>query len=100
MHGCTSTSKNLDVALGFSQCDTDYDAENKQAVLFVYSIRNYDGFSGFRLNSKRYTLYPEEQEYLLMEGFRVYVLEVEDGFKIKNQHLSKYDAKTVTVIFL
>ena len=45
-------------------------------------------------------MYPEEQEYLLMEGFRVYVLEVEDGFKIKNQHLSKYDVKTVTVIFL
>ncbi len=23
--GCTSTSKNLDVALGFSKCDTDYE---------------------------------------------------------------------------
>ena len=35
-----------------------------------------------------------------MEGFKVFVMKVEDGFKIKNQHLSKYDAKTVTVIFL
>ena len=58
MHGCTSTSKNMEVALGFSQCNTDYDADNKQAVLFVYSISNIDGFRGFRLNSKRYSVYP------------------------------------------
>ena len=40
MHGCTSTSKNMEVALGFSQCNIDYDVDNKQAVLFVYSINN------------------------------------------------------------
>ncbi len=57
MHGCTSTSKNMEVALGFSQCNTDYD-DNKQAVLFVYSISNCNGFYGFRLNSKRYSVYP------------------------------------------
>ena len=26
--GCTSTSKNLDIALGFSKCHTDYDTDN------------------------------------------------------------------------
>jgi len=68
MHGSTSTSKSMDVALGFSKCGTKYD-DNKQAVLFVYSIYNYGGFNGFRLNDKKYSVYPGEQEYLLMEGF-------------------------------
>jgi len=43
LHGSTSTSKNLDVALGFSQCATDY-SDTKQAVLYVISIANYLGF--------------------------------------------------------
>lgn len=43
MHGFTSTSKNLDVAMSSSCCDTDY-SDDQQAVLFVYSIRNYRGF--------------------------------------------------------
>ena len=30
-----------------------------------------------------------------MEGFKVTILEVEDGFKIKNQHLSKYDVDQI-----
>ena len=79
--GCTSTSKNLDVALGFSQCKTDYPAD-KQPVLFIFAITNSIGFNGFRLNSKRYSVYPEEQEFLLMEGFPVYILGIEDKMKI------------------
>jgi len=43
LHGCSSTSKNLDVALGFSQCDTKY-PDTKQAVLYVISIKNFNGF--------------------------------------------------------
>jgi len=77
MHGSTSTSKNMEISLGFSKCHTDY-SDNQQPVLFVYSIRNHAGFNGFRLNSKKYSVYPGEQEYLLMEGFEVYVLKVED----------------------
>ena len=99
LHGSTSTSKNLDVALGFSQCHKDF-SSHQQPVLFVYSIRNYEGFDGFRLNSKRYSVYPGEQEYLLMEGFIVYVLGIEDKFTIKNKFLAKYNSKTVTVIYL
>jgi len=49
--GCTSTSKNLEVALGFSKCHTKYEI-TKQPVLFIYSIRNYVGFAGFRLTDK------------------------------------------------
>ena len=81
LHGSTSTSKNLDVALGFSKCDQHFEA-HQQPVLIVTSIRNYDGFFGFRLSDKRFSVYPGEQEYLLMEGFQVLVLGVQDGFKI------------------
>ena len=73
--GSTSTSQNLDVALGFSKCHTDY-TDDQQPVLFIYSIENDDGFEGFRMTDKRYSMYPSEQEVLLMEGFRVYVLDV------------------------
>ena len=73
--GSTSTSQNLDVALGFSKCHTDY-TDDQQPVLFIYSIRNQDGFHGFRMTDKRYSMYPSEQEVLLMEGFTVYVLDV------------------------
>ena len=73
--GSTSTSQNLDVALGFSKCHTDY-TDDQQPVLFIYSIENYDGFNGFRMTDKRYSMYPSEQEVLLMEGFEVYVLDV------------------------
>ena len=73
--GSISTSQNLDVALCFSKCHTDY-TDDQQPVLFIYSIQNYDGFCGFRMTDKRYSMYPSEQEVLLMEGFRVYVLDV------------------------
>jgi len=57
--GLTSTSKNLDVALGYSQCHTKYKS-NQQPVLFIYSILNYRGLEGFRLNDKRFSVYPQE----------------------------------------
>jgi len=73
--GSTSTSQNLDVALGFSKCHTKY-TKKQQPVLFIYSIHNCGGFMGFRMTDKRYSMYPSEQEVLLMEGFGVYVLDV------------------------
>lgn len=101
LHSSTSTSKNLEVALDFSKCHTDY-SNLQTPVLFVISVLNYTGFKGFRLNDKRYSVYPEEQEVLLMEGFTVYVLEVEEGFEICNKHsaVQKYDGKKITVIYL
>jgi len=79
--GITSTSKNLEVALDISKCDTKYE-DHQQPVLFVYCVRNYDGFRGFRMNNSKFTAYPQEQEYLLMEGFQIYVAEVENDFLI------------------
>jgi len=40
-------------------------------------MRNYEGLSAFRLNNLKYSAYSEEKEYLLIEGFMVYVMEVE-----------------------
>ena len=92
LHGNTSTSKNLDVALGFSKCHNNHE-ENQLPVLFIYSINNFYGFKGFRLNDKRFSVYPEEQEFLLMEGFKVFVLDVQYGFKISNKFLARYNNK-------
>jgi len=45
-------------------------------------------------------LYPREQGYLLSEGFKVYILSVEEGFEIKNKYLANYNGKKVTIIYL
>lgn len=101
LHGIMNTSKNLEVALNYTKCHTEYAAE-QQPVLFVYSIRNYNHFSGFRLNDKRFTPYPEEEEYLLMDGFWIYVLDVEDNYEIVNKHkaFQKFNGKKITVVYL
>ena len=65
----------MDVALSFSKCDTDYD-DDQTPFLFVFSILNYNGFKGFRVDDSRWSVYPQEQEYLLMEGFQIFVLDV------------------------
>ena len=57
LRGITSTSKSLDVALNFSKCHSEY-SFYQTPVLFVFSIWNYVGFNGFRLNDKRYSMYP------------------------------------------
>jgi len=53
-------------------------------VLFVTLIRNYHGFNGFRLNTKYYSAYPEEQEYVFNEGFECEVLGTDDDVVIRN----------------
>lgn len=101
LDGYTSTSKSLDVALGFSGAETEHSI-NQQPTLFVFSIRNYFGFSGFRLSDKRWSIYSQEEEYLLNGGFRVFVLDIEHDFEISSHHqdLKKYDGKTITIIYL
>ena len=59
LNGNTSTYKNFEVALNFSKCDTDY-GNNYEAALFVFSIRNYAGFEGFRMTNVRYSAFPQE----------------------------------------
>ena len=101
LKGITNTTKNLDIAMDYSKCHTDF-WNHTTPVVFVISIWNNSGFKGFRLTDKRFSVYPEEQEVLLMEGFPVYVLDIQDGFEIenKNEQLKKYDGKKITIIYL
>jgi len=100
MHGNMSTTKSLDTALRYSMCNT-YSGPDV-SVLFVISIQNNMGFSGFRLNDEKYTAYPGEQVFLLGEGFPVNVLKVEQDVVIhnKNKSLKKFNNKKVTIIYL
>ena len=54
------------------------------------------------MTDSRFSAYPSEQEYLLMEGFVVYVLDVEDGFVIKNNNpgVKNYNGRNITLIYL
>jgi len=79
LNGITSTSRNLEIALTSSQCTTSY-GDDLEPVLYIYSITNYDGFRGFRVNEPNYSAFPHEQEYLLCEGFKVTVLGSEEDF--------------------
>ena len=49
-----------------------------------------------------YSAYSHEQEYLLMEGFWVKVLKIEEGVVIENDipALHDYNGKTLTVVYL
>lgn len=84
MNGYTSTTKCLLTGIDFSFGLHDPDKQkNLYPVLFVISVRNYDSFSGFRLDLDCYSAHPEEKEYLLMEGVKLWVLDVDD-YTIKN----------------
>ena len=55
------------------------------------------------MTDDRFSVYPHEQEYLLMEGFRVWILDVEDGVQIENdttEVLKKYNGAKITVVYL
>ena len=76
MSGITSAYRSLETALEFAQCDRDDLADNHAPALFVFSMRNYHHFGGFRLTDSRYSAYPSEQEYLLWEDIEYYILDV------------------------
>ena len=107
LHGTTSTSRNLEVALDYSKCHKKYD-NGKTPVLFVFNQSNIYGFTGFRMTDERYTPFPYEQEVLLEEGKSVKVIGVDDGLLIKNniktsnykdEDIRRFNNKTVTVIY-
>ena len=54
------------------------------------------------MNNTAYTSYPREQEILLMDGIRVYVLAVEHDVVIDNDNdaFSFFNEKKVTIIHL
>jgi len=42
------------------------------------SIQNYRNYPGFRMNKEEYTAYKHEEEVVLMEGIRMFVMKVEE----------------------
>lgn len=59
-------------------------------MLFVISMRNYLGYHAFRMSDDRYTAFPEEQEFLLMDGIFLWVIKVED-ILVKDWEQDKLD---------
>jgi len=53
------------------------------------------------MEDDRYTAYSYEQEYLLIEGFNLYLLDIEHDFTIQNKHnsLQRFDKKVITIIY-
>ena len=74
----------------------------KKSVIFVFLIRNYEGFYGFRLSDERYSAFPAEKEFLLMEGFDVLIINVDNDYVIENKvpGFEAYNSKTVTIVYL
>ena len=104
MPGTTSTSSNLGVALGFSKCSIKDIATLGKSVLFVFFFKNYEGFGGFRLNQPEYSAFPFEEEYLLMEGYPLWVLKVDENIVIANETTKEwreqYNGQTINIVYL
>ena len=70
-------------------------------VLFVISMKNYQVYHGFRLTDSKYSALPDEQEVLLMEGFEVYCLKVEEiVIKTSNWVYRELNERVLTIIHL
>lgn len=98
----TSSSQSIEIALQFSQVKEQTVETTKKSVIFVFLIRNYEGFYGFRLSDERYSAFPAEKEFLLMEGFDVLIINVDNDYVIENKvpGLEAYNSKKVTIVYL
>ena len=50
---------------------------NLYPVLFAICAHNYGGLDGFRLTDSRYSAYPGEKEFVMVEGVAMVVLGIE-----------------------
>ena len=81
LSGNNSFTKDPKVALGFAikkpwpEC---------VPVLFVLTCHNFQEPKGFLMDHDAYSGYPQENEFLLMDGCNAYVLAIEHDFKIQN----------------
>ena len=80
------------------------DSNDLHSVLFAFCLRNFLGFTGFRMDSALFGAHPDEKEILLMEGVPVAVLAVEeiliDNGLSGDEFWNDFNNKTVTVIYL
>jgi hypothetical protein len=80
--GMTSTSRSIAIAMNFAIPLPPKNPEKKKLekkdpvpVIFVFMMMNYQGFEGIYLTPDQ-SLYPYEQECLLMEGIEVAILDI------------------------
>ena len=75
MRGFTSTSLEKEEAIKFM-----FKGLNKEDVPVLYQINNLDedGYRYFKLDNADYSLFPYEQEVLLMTGIYFNILEISD----------------------
>ena len=78
LEGFTSTSFDRTVAEEFA-CKNEW--PGKKCVLFEYTIKiDTNRYPGFQLNRPCYTAYPEENEFLLMDGADIIIKEVREEY--------------------
>ena len=76
LNGNTSCSRKLIVALGFA---LDNLKLYHTPVLFVTACQNFYAPKGIMMNNDHYSAYPEENELLLQEGCKVWVLHIDEN---------------------
>ena len=87
MHGYTSATKSVVIALNQSRCAQPQAPKDATPVLFVFLMQNYDSLEGFRLSNDSYSAYSYEQEYLLQACLNLHVLSIEKDVLIENYYV-------------
>lgn len=78
LEGFTSTSFDRKVAEEFA-CKKEF--PGKKSVIFEYVIKiDNNRYPGFQLNKPCYTAYPEENEFLLMDGADCILKDIKEEF--------------------
>ena len=78
LEGFTSTSFDRKIAEEFA---CKYEWPGKKSVLIEYHIKlDNNRYPGFQLNQPQYTAYPEENEFLIMDGADCIIKNVKEDF--------------------
>jgi len=101
LQGYTSPTFNPRIALDYASCNSKQLALGLKPVVFVICLQNYYGYKGFRLNLTRYSSHHFEEEVLLLEGIKMFVVHVEAvPFQSEIDSLKKYNNNTITLVYL
>ena len=78
------------------------DLAELKPVLFVIICQNYMSSQGVRLNNEAFTAYPGDQEMVLRQGCRVYVLQVQKKVVYKNNYTTfqEFNDQEFTIVHL
>ena len=77
-----SATRSLEMALrAFEAQDNTFDKKLKlRNVLFMMTVRNFKWYDGFEINRKQYSAYDNEQEIILKEGIKFFLINVEKTY--------------------